>query len=60
MTTGNHETLVQLFDYYLTENEKFEETGNSAAGTRARKTLMEITRICKDRRKDIQDKKLQG
>jgi len=53
----NHENLVSLFDTYLAENAKFEEKGNKAAGTRARKALAEISKVIKDRRKEIQDTK---
>lgn len=52
----NHETLVNLFEVYVAENEKF-ETGNKSAGTRARKALAEITKICKERRAEIQASK---
>ena len=53
----NHENLVSLFDTYLAENAKFEEKGNKAAGTRARKALAEISKVIKERRKEIQDSK---
>jgi vacuolar-type H+-ATPase subunit H len=53
----NHETLVNLFDSYLKENEKFTDKGVKAAGTRARKALAEFTKIAKERRKEIQDSK---
>ena len=53
----NHENLVNLFETYVSENEKFEAKGNKAAGTRARKALAELTKAAKDRRKEIQDSK---
>ena len=53
---NNHDNLTNLFETYTRENAKF-ESGNSAAGTRARKALAEISKLCKDRRKDIQDSK---
>lgn len=53
----HHENLVSLFDTYLAENAKFEEKGNKAAGTRARKALAEISKVIKERRKEIQDTK---
>lgn len=53
----NHENLVSLFDTYVIENSKFEEKGNKAAGTRARKALAEISKVIKERRKEIQDSK---
>jgi len=51
-----HETIISLYETYLTENEKF-ESGNKAAGTRARKALSEIGKLTKIRRQEIQDKK---
>jgi len=51
----NHENLVNLFESYLAENEKFESKGNKAAGTRARKALAELSKATKERRKEIQD-----
>ena len=50
-----HEQLVQLFDTYVTENEKFTEKGVKVSASRARKALAEIAKLCKDRRKEIQD-----
>ena len=51
---NNHDALVNLFETYISESEKF-DTGNKTAGTRARKALAEITKACKERRKEIQD-----
>lgn len=51
-----HDSLVSLFDIYQTENEKF-EGGNKTAGTRARKALAEIAKLCKERRAEIQASK---
>ena len=51
----NHENLISLFDTYLAENAKFEEKGNKAAGTRARKALAELGKLIKARRKEIQE-----
>ena len=53
----NHENLVNLFESYLVENDKFQTKGNKAAGTRARKALAEFTKAEKERRKEIQDSK---
>jgi len=52
-----HSKIVELVEQYVDENEKFSDKGNKAAGTRARKALMEITKLCKDRRKEIQESK---
>lgn len=52
-------TLSQIkeqMEAFLKENEKFEK-GNSAAGTRARKALGEIAKLCKQRRSEITDEK---
>ena len=58
--SNTHESLKALFEQYVDENDKFSEKNNKAAGTRARKALMEITKLCKDRRKEIQDAKNNG
>ena len=50
-----HEQLVQLFDTYVTENQKFTEKGVKVSASRARKALAEIAKLCKDRRKEILD-----
>jgi len=55
--SNTHDNLLELIEEYLNENEKFAEKQNKAAGTRARKALMEITKLCKDRRKEIQEAK---
>lgn len=46
----------QLNEAYLAfqENNKKWETGNKSAGTRARKNLMEIKKLCDAIRKEIQ------
>ena len=48
-TTINIKAQVEAF---LAENEKF-NSGNSAAGTRARKALGELAKLCKVRRNEI-------
>ncbi|MGE3713982.1 MAG: histone H1 [Alphaproteobacteria bacterium] len=53
-STGNK--IASLIEEFQTEDEKF-EGGNNAAGTRARKALMEIKKLCDVRRKEIQNKK---
>ena len=55
--SNSHDNLLVLIEQYIQENDKFTEKGNKAAGTRARKALMEITKACKDRRREIQDAK---
>jgi hypothetical protein len=49
-----HDSLVNLFETYASESEKF-ESGNKSAGTRARKALSEISKLCKERRVEIQN-----
>lgn len=53
----NHESLLALFDTYVAENDKFENKGVKASGTRARKALAEIAKLTKERRKEIQEAK---
>lgn len=55
----NHDSLVNLFDVYVAESEKF-QNGNKSAGTRARKALAEISKLCKVRRAEIQNQKNEG
>jgi hypothetical protein len=53
---NNHENLLNLYETYILESEKFEQ-GNKSAGTRARKALAEISKLCKERRAEIQNQK---
>jgi hypothetical protein len=55
MTT--HEELVNQFNLYVAESERFEEKGVKASAARARKALAEISKLCKERRKEIQEQK---
>lgn len=55
--SNSHDNLKLMFEQYIEDNEKFADKGNKAAGTRARKALMEITKLCKERRKEIQESK---
>jgi len=55
--TETHLKLKVLFDDYITQSEKFEVGGVKAAAARCRKALMEISKLCKVRRGEIQDKK---
>lgn len=52
-----HEQLVELFETYVAENQKFTEKGVKAAATRARKALAEISKLTKVRRSEIQETK---
>ncbi|MBO4389096.1 MAG: hypothetical protein J5785_06665 [Spirochaetales bacterium] len=55
--SANHDALVHQFEAYVAENEKFEVKGVKASAARARKALGEIAKLCKERRKEIQDAK---
>ena len=46
------ESIKSFFEEFLKENEKF-DSGNSAAGTRARKALGEMSKLIKARRNEI-------
>lgn len=48
--------LFEMVEAFRADDDKF-DSGNAAAGTRARKSLMEIKKLCDDRRKQIQEKK---
>lgn len=54
---ATHDAIVELFEEYQAENEKFESNDNKAAATRARKALGEIGKLAKERRKEIQERK---
>ena len=49
--------LVQFMQGLETDFQKFYEKGQAAAGTRVRKGLSELRKLCQDVRKDIQDVK---
>jgi hypothetical protein len=55
--SNTDEELTNQYNAYVEDNLKFLEKKNKAAGTRARKALMEITKLCKARRKEIQEAK---
>lgn len=44
----------ELIEDFGRDIAKFNDKGNKAAGTRARKSLMEISKLCKTLRADIQ------
>ena len=49
-----HDKIKEAVEAYLENNEKFADKGNKAAGTRARKALMDLKKLAHDRRKEIQ------
>jgi len=57
MNIDNLNEITEQYNSFLEEIEKFNEKGVNAAGTRARKALLEIAKLTKIIRKDIQDKK---
>lgn len=50
---SNHQTLVEQFEAYISENAKFTEKGVKASAARARKALQEMSKAIKERRKEI-------
>ena len=52
-----HLKLKALFEEYQAEQDNFEIKCVKASAARARKALMEITKLAKTRRGEIQDKK---
>jgi len=56
-TAPLHDQIVEHFNAYLAEHDKFENRGVKAAGTRARKALGELGKLSKARRAEIQDRK---
>jgi hypothetical protein len=51
--------LVQFVQGLETDFHKFYEKGQSAAGTRVRKGLSDLRKLCQDIRKDVQEVKAQ-
>ena len=54
---ANINKLTTNYDSFSDDVDKFVANGNAAAGTRARKALLEITKGAKELRKQIQEKK---
>ena len=52
-----HEELLAQMQTYVAESDRFEQKGVKASAARARKALAEIAKLCKERRKEIQDAK---
>jgi GTP cyclohydrolase I len=50
---STHEQIVEAFNNYIAENEKFTGKGIKAAAARARKALQEMSKGIKERRKEI-------
>lgn len=54
-----YQQLVDFMKGLETDFHKFYEKGQAAAGTRVRKGLSEMRKLCQDVRKDVQDVKAQ-
>ena len=52
-----HEELLSQVETYVAESTRFEQKGIKASASRARKALAEISKLCKERRKEIQESK---
>ncbi len=52
-----HDQIVEQYEMYIAESQKFEEKGVKASATRARKALGELGKLAKERRKEIQEAK---
>jgi hypothetical protein len=53
--TNTHKDLLKAIEVYYKENEKFMTKHNLEAGKRARKALLSIYSLVKDRRLEIAD-----
>ena len=51
------EQIKAAYETFVAENEKFVAKGNKAAAGRARKALMELSKLCKVRRAEILEEK---
>ena len=51
--TNSHDRILELFKIYFIDNEKFMHKYNKEAGKRARKALLELHHLCRQRRKEI-------
>jgi hypothetical protein len=58
MTTT--EQITEVFEQWRAEDEKFTDMGNKAAGTRARKALLELGKLAKARRAEISEAKAEA
>ena len=54
------EQIAEAFTTFIEEDTKFTEKGNKAAGTRARKALLELGKLTKMRRAEISEAKAEG
>ena len=54
---NTQQELIKHFETYISENEKFTNKGVKAAAGRARKSLQEVAKLVKQRRKEITEEK---
>ena len=52
--------ISEAFNAFIEDDTKFTEKGNKAAGTRARKALLELTKLAKARRAEISEEKAES
>ena len=52
-----HEEIVLAYQNYIKEVDAFENKGIKAAAPRARRALHDLTKLTKERRKEIQERK---
>jgi|TARA_B100001146_G_C16073670_1_gene387577 hypothetical protein len=57
MSSETHLKIKSAIETYISESAKFEEKGVKAAATRARGALMDLTKLAKVRRAEIQERK---
>lgn len=51
--SATHDQIVEAFNTYISENERFTTKGVKASAARARKALQEMSKGIKERRKEI-------
>jgi hypothetical protein len=52
-----HEKIIKACQDYFKWQDRFEHRGSDEAGIKARNALLEIRRLCFQRRQEIQDKR---
>ena len=52
-----HDDILEAVETYKSESDNFDNNNVKASAARARKALMEITKLAKARRVEIQDRK---
>ena len=52
-----HDDILEAVETYKAESENFDNNNVKASAARARKALMELTKLAKSRRLEIQERK---